>query len=529
MIFRHIVFMLVLFHMSSFVFSQSVTTKDIVQKIYEKFELGKYDEVIEVLSNIEDKIKYKEEKLSSLAGLIYYWKAMSYVKLNDYENAERYFIKSLALDYRTEDIYYEYGQVLYVASKYKRARIAFKKSVKLNYKVGVSLYYIAFISQELKDYKKAVSFYRMIEDLPAEDKKDVLQASKMQIGDIYLKQIERQPEPFRLVDKYVIPQYEEALAVDEESSLAPQIKQKILDLQKKYELILFRMRNGKLTAIPPYFLRANLSYGSDTNAARSQEKVAGSYLTGGLFARYSFYPSDSFSLAPEFTANYTKYNEQELQGFSNYFYRTALRMNYEHMYDKRPATFYIDFDYTYNANDANEFGEYEFSDAVTGVSLAEEVQFWKNNPSVFRTIYRSSQAELEANSYTSLSFGFEQAIHIDRTLLYFFNDYTSRTYNDAASEVLNTNILTNRVDVMMPTLYTWFNPTVYISHVSTSYPENDARGTPTLFTYGANINRPVGKKLYLTIDYSFSSQKADKLESDEFDGQLFSINLDYVY
>ena len=53
------------------------------------------------------------------------------------------------------------------------------------------------------------------------------QASEMQIGDLYLEEVEKSPDAFKSVENFVIPQYEKALELDPESNLAGVIKEKI--------------------------------------------------------------------------------------------------------------------------------------------------------------------------------------------------------------------------------------------------------------------------------------------------------------
>lgn len=526
---KFLLLIFLVFSLSGSALAKKASVKEILKSVYSEFDAGNYDEVISILGKFEKRIKKNSKKAKEMRGLIYYWKGMSYVKLNDFELAENNFIRSLALGYRTKDIYYEYGQVLYVANKYKRARIAFKKSMKAKYKVGVSLYYIAFISQELKDYKKAVAFYRMIEKLPEEDKKDVVQAARMQTGDIYLKQIERQQDAFRGVEKYVIPQYERALSYDEESALADTIRKKIRELQRKYELILFRMRNGKLTAQPPYYIRGNLGYGSNTNAAAATEAVAGSYSTAGIFSRYSFYPNSTFSVSPEFSANYQKYNESDdsVAALSNYSYTGSVILTYEHLYKKKAATFFVDLDYTYNASWDTDDDAFAASNNTTAITFSENITFWKNSPSTFRLRYTSVDAEEETSTSTANGFIWEQVVSIGGLTLFVYNDLTVTTF--AESEANNTSTLTNRVDAIFPTFYNLFNPTLYVSNTATTYTDDSDRGTPNLVTYGLNMNRPVGKHLYLTVDYSMAAQKADGTDSDEYDAQVLTINLDLIY
>jgi tetratricopeptide (TPR) repeat protein len=522
---------------ANIVLAKKVSSKQLISNVFTQFQAGKYDEVISVLGKLQERIKPGSKQATKIQGLIYYWQAKSLAKMNDFEEAEKYFIKALELKYIAKDSYYEYGQVLYVASKYKRARIAFKKSVKRKYKVGVSLYYIAFISQELKDYKKAVSFYKLIEKLPADEKKDVMQAARMQVGDVYLKQIERQRDPFKGVKKYVIPQYEKALAYDEGSKLADEIRSKIINLQKKYEIILFKMRNGKPTARPPFYVKANMLYGMNDNVTSTSEDdksaletkdYTSAYYQLGFFSRYSFYPNSIFSYAPEFSAQMTKYSSDstKILPYNKYFIKTALKMNYEHIYSKNPATFYMDFDYTYNADDGDADEEFAASNNTVGATFSEELQLWKSNPSTFRFRYEQVTAEEETSSNSSISLTYEQIMIFKHLTLFMYNNYNSSTY--AKADTSNANTLTTRLDFIFPTFYKLFNPTLYTSYTSTAYTNDSDKGTPALTSFGINLNRPVGENLYLTLDYGLSTQVADQ-DTDNYKQQLITLNLDLIY
>ena len=205
-------------------------TSTFIEFIYKKFNEGDYQQVLLDLDKIEIDIKKHKKHKKDIQGLVYYWKAVTYAKINEYEQSLAFFKNSIEENYIPKDLYYEYAQALYVSEKLKGARLAFKKSVKKKFKRGVSLYYIAYISQQLKDNKKAVKFYTMIEKLPEEEKKDVVQAARMQIGDIYLMQVEKMPNTFKSVRDYIIPQYRKAIEFDKQSTLAEEIRTKIRTL-----------------------------------------------------------------------------------------------------------------------------------------------------------------------------------------------------------------------------------------------------------------------------------------------------------
>lgn len=543
----HRILLILLFSISFEAFSEEKISDadkrsaELIDSIFDDFEAANYEKVIDTLTSVEaNSVGLKEN--TKYMGLVYYWKGMSYARLSDYEFAEKFFRKALQVKFTTKDIYYEYGQVLYVIEDYKKARVAFKKSFKQGYKRGVSLYYIAFISQELKDDKKAVNFYKMVEKLPEDEKKDVLQAARMQIADIYLKKIEKLPDSFKDVEKYVIPQYKKALSFNEETPLAEQIKIKIEELQRKYELVLFRMRNGRLTSRPPYYLRANVLYGIDNNVTALSEtakedldenQYASHYMTTGVFGRYSFYPNSIFSYAPEINARMTKYSEttDEIKVLNNYSINTSLNINYEHIYNEAAATFFIDLDYTYNADyaDGDDVGStFTHSDSVYGITLSEELQLITGKPSIFRFSYSKTVGVEETDSLTSMGFNYEQIVPIGRTTLYFLNSYTMSEYVEEDSEGLNTNTLFSRIDMIFPTFMGLFNPTFYASYNNADYVEDADTDFKTTTTYGINLNRPLSKNFYLTMDLSQAST-VTKETDDNYEQQVMTFNIDYIY
>lgn len=507
----------------SFILSSSINAKDIFDDFNEKFSAGNYQDAIIYLKQITIS--------ESNVGRAEFLKALAYARINEFDQAKNSFELALSNKYQSDEIYYEYGQTLYALDDYKQARIAFKKSVKSKYKVGVSLYYIAFISQELNDTKKAVSFYTLIEKLPESEKKDVIQAARMQVGDIYLSQIEKLPDSYSAIEKYVIPQYKKALEWDQKSSLAPDIRDKIEKLKRKYELELFRMRNGRPTARPPYFLKVNALYGVDSNvnlAQESSDELSSPYYSTGFFGRYTIYPNSSYSVSPELIFNMTKYLSDKEEVFLNNNYSTtaSVKVNYEHLYNNRAATFFLGLSYTYGADDADTDKSFDKRDERTAVSFSEQLELWANNPSTFRYTYSKLEDVTVENNYNTHGLSYEQVILIGKSTLFIYSNYDMNKYLD--EEDLNNNSFLFRADYIFGTVFGLFNPTVYSSINTTDYFNNSEKGETTSHVYGLNLNRPVGEKLYLTLDLSMTNQSG-KLDTDKYKKQVMSLNLDYIY
>lgn len=513
------------------------SSQEVIAQIYEKFKAAKYEEVVKDLSHIESELDKHKKTRSDIEGLIHYWKGISYIRINEFDLGIKSLEEAIRINYKADDLFYEYGQALYVAEQLSKARLAFKQSVKNKFKIAVSLYYIAYISQQLNDNKKAVSFYNMIEKLPEEESKEILQASRMQIADIYLQQVEKLPDSFTSITKYVIPQYEKALEHDPKTSLAKEIKDKIQILQRRYDLVLFKMRNGRPTATPRYFLKANLSYNIDDNVNSldknslndlSTEDYASHFTTTGFNGRYTFYPSSAVSVAPVVSAAYTKYQSDSTSIITrnNYYVTTGVQFNYEHLYNKAPATTYLNIDYTYNADDSDADKKLSKLNTVSAFTLSESLQFWLNNPTIFRYKYSETSAEVETQNSSSHSFIWEQLINKGSFTLYTYTAFDFVRYKE--DKTSDSNIINLRGDLILPTAWGLFNPNFFLSNTMTNYIENSARGITSLYTYGFSLNKPLGNKFYGTLTYSLESQTGD-LDTDVYTGSLISFNLDYFY
>ncbi len=505
-------------------FANTSKFQDPIKKLYEQ---GKYEKILDIFDRrpVDNKI-------------VNYWRGLSNIRLNEYDEGIKFLAKSIKQKYNAKDIHYEYGQALYVSERLQEARVAFKQSVKNKYKVAVSLYYIAFISQELKDFKKAVGFYNMIEKLSEDsDKKDVLQASRMQVANIYIDRVEKLPNSFVAVEKYVIPQYQKALEVDENSSLAKEIKQKIVELQRRYDLLLFKMRNGRPTSFPRYFIKGNLSYNIDDNVRNLDDKTKSSndkkdiesnFINAGVFARYTFYPNSSFSVSPELNISYTNYASDSdfIKTNNSVSYTPGIQVNYEHVYNNLPATTYLKFDYTNKLDDGDADDTLEKASDAFSIELSETLQFWNQNPTTFRYTYTQSDHEETDLSYTTHSLTWEQVVNLSRYTIFLYNSFDLNDYqNDSAA---SNRSLTIRADFLLPEFYSLFNPNLYISTTQTTYTDNDERDSTSLISYGMNLSRPLFKKIFLNFNYSLEDQSGE-LSTDTYKGSLISLNLDYYY
>jgi len=297
------------------------------------------------------------------------------------------------------------------------------------------------------------------------------------------------------------------------------------------------MRNGRPTASPRYFLKANISYNIDDNvnsldsdslSSLDKKDYASNYTNTGFYGRYSFYPNSALSVSPELSASYTKYQSDStnIMVNNNYYVTSGLQFNYEHMYNKAPATTYLNLDYTFKADDADADKKLKKSSQTTAITISEQLEFWTTNPTTLRYKFSQTKAEVDTSSFNTSSFIWEQLINRGSYTLFTYTSFDFLRFPSATSS--NNNMITLRADLILPTAFGLFNPNFFISDTMTNYIEDSSKGITTLYTYGMSLNRPLGNKFYTTISYTIESQKG-KLSTDEYRASLIGFNLDYFY
>lgn len=501
------------------------------------FKEGKYRATQESLSTLEESLRSQGAN-RNLIGLVAYWSALTANRQQDYQQALKYFEQALSVDYRPLDIYYEYGQALFAADKMVEARGAFRQSVKRGYKRAVSLYYIGFISQSLKDNKRAVTFYRAIQKLPEAEQEDTIQAAEMQIGDIFLEQAEKHPDVFKAVEVYVIPQYKKALELNPESSLAKDIRLKIVELQQKYELLLFRMRNGRPTNIPPYLLKISQDVTYDDNPVfAALETTNSSAKQGSLvsktetFGRYSFYYKDIFSVSPELRANYSRHfnREPEIIRNDNWVLAPSIRTSYEHTWKKKPASFLVDYDYVYTQRDTQGTGTLVFNSRVQTLSFGERiVGLVGNGETTFRLRLRTFDSFSESADSKTQGISVEHVQPSKSGKVWIFNfGYDRSSVND---EVFNANTMFLRTDVI---LKQWqflnITPQFGLGLTLTDPVNNADRGMETLINPSMRLSRPFAKRYRMSFHADYMNNKSKDTRNFAFQKTFYGVEIEYLF
>jgi tetratricopeptide (TPR) repeat protein len=498
------------------------------------FAQGKYQSTVDELKAIESSAGPQASKQT--LGLIHYWKGICYNRLQDFAESIASFDKSLQLEYAPVDIHYEYGQALFAAEKLSEARIQFRESLKRKFKRGVSLYYIGYISKEMGERKKAYTFLKSIEKLDDSESKEVKQAAEMQIGDIYLEQVEKRSDAFKSVESTVIPQYLKAMEIEPESPLAPVIQDKILKLQRKYDLILFKLRNGRPTLIPPYFVRISQEFGMDSNVTFSpadttisKSKQSSGYSKTDFIGRYTFYHKDFFSLAPELRFNNTYYFNRvpEIYRNDNYLIAPAIRTAYEHEFFQKPASFLADYDYSEARRDVDAEKKLKFSSRAHTLMVGERFNYFDGGETILRLRHRLLDSYLAASDSQTTSLVIEQIKSLKvHTLLFYASYDMMRVKNDT----FDTNAFTFRTDVIFARVRDWFTPSFGFSITSTDPINNrSARGRELLINPSGRISKTFRKNWRANLKADYQKNNSKDSENFAYKKTIYAFELEYLF
>lgn len=469
-------------------------------------------------------------------GYITYLRGSAFLELNQFSLAKEHLLDALTKKNLEKDLFYKLGQCTFALEQFKESRAYFKKSVKRGFNRAISLYYIGFASTKLKDYKTAVRIYSAIEKLPHEEKKEVVQAARLQIAEIYLEKVKKRDNTFDALKTYVLPQYKKALEYDQKSNLALEIRNKIRDIEQKYEIVLYKMRNGRRTSIPRFFLKGGVFSGYDSNVnnlsdsnlkSLDRNDISAPFSGTSFFGRYSFYPNSKFSFSPEASISYKNYisSVDAINTNDEFSIRLGSFITYEHFLFKKAATTSLRFDYSLNASDFDTDSSYSQHDNYFTLTLSEEFQLYSNNPTIIRYVNSSLLSEFETLSFSSNSFVVEQMLKTKTLVYYFFFSYDLLRFVE--SENQNFNRITLRSDFIFNSFYNIVNIAPYISYTSSKFINTSDNIATNLVTVGMNLNRPIARKVYLNTDMAYEKQSHDK--TTNYSAFRLLVSVDYIY
>lgn len=482
-----------------------------LSNVYKNLEEANYEEVIEQL----DAIKSKDKKFLETK---YFLKGLSYSKLQEYTPSILEFKKSIAAGNQSGEIFYEFGQVLYAQNELVLSRKSFIRANEKKFKSAQSLYYIGHISQLLEEHKNAKTYFsKILKDKSAST--EIRQIARFQMSEsmIILARMSNNPEV--VVEKYILPQLKKALATDKKSQVAQDILKRISEIENEFGLNPNLYKNGRAIAQN----RLNISFSHelkyDNNFTltsdlpeTTQTKVDTFINTSTLELAYTFIAKRRVSIKPYLNFEKTTHsNREDSQIFSSdaYTIDTGSKLSFEHKAFKNPASFLLNFDYEYNAEDRLSNKEIIFNDRNHSIEFGERVKYFSFGETTFKLKFKTLSSYVDTSNYTATILSIDQILIKDKSLYVFlFLNNSSNYENDITS---NTNSTTFRIDYLRPEFLPKTMLNIGASATMLNYEDevkSETRGTEKTFSYNFKLSRDIRSYLVLDAEYTYTQNKS---------------------
>ncbi len=494
------------------------------------YKSGDYRTALKKISPLK-----KDKKTKILA---YYWEGQIYSKLQEFDKAIKSYEKALSLGSKSQTIYYEYAQALYAADKLPKSRRAFGKSIKKKYKIGTSLYYIAYTSQLMSEDTLAIKYYKKIAKLPKHLQSETAQSAMYQLGELYYAQAKKHPKPRKMIKRFVIPQYELAVRTNETSPMVSDIKTRIYEIKKEYLFIVTKMINGR--PVPRKFFTLNLALKSqyDSNvvlesdeATTKAENKSSLIHTGTLFTRYKKTLLNVAMISPELRIYKTMHGDRDNSViFKNDLYaiNPAIRSSWEHtIFDKR-GSFLFDLEYSYNEKDFDGEKDIKFYNRALTFVMGEKLRIWDIGPSTLKLKKRHTyNYDPELDSVTTTISATQLMKTSSGHMIVMMANMNFLRNKNVSNDTDNLVLLANYI---IPTWKNFVSPTFGIMHIMTDTKlQSESRGTEHMLVPSFSISKKMGKKLKMTWKSDYTKQTSKNKQANAYTKWTTGLEMAYNF
>lgn len=519
---------------SIFVLAPLTHAQDLTKQfsdILVKFKKGAYVQTIKDLQKFKRNTKY--------APMAYYWTALCYNRLQEYDKSIPNFIGALKRKVKAKDLYYEYGQALYAALSYKKARKSFIKSAQANYKRPTSLYYVAFISQALEQYGVAAKYYERINRLDNVDI-SILQASNFQLAEVLLIQAQKSPKPVARIKEIVMPQFERAFDIDDDSVTSKDITRRMSEVKKKYGLGPERWVNGRIIPKKRYraYIRQRAAHDDNVllEAADSttRDLNTDSFLTTTtLFGRYQFIENARIGIAPELKMFYTKHyrnNPNTIIQNDTYSISPALRTVVQHKLFSKMANIIFDVEYNYTARDRLGNEDLIFFGSSLAFVIGESFRIFNFGDTQLRFKYKNFTSFAEENNAITRSLLFTQNV------LFPFKHFLVLNANldflDNANDLNSTNTYTFIMNYIMSKFagIKWLSVNLGFTYtILDTRRQEPTRGTERTYSPSARLDIALTDNLQFTLDYKHAKKNSKDRATYAYEQNVYGAELEFNF
>jgi len=497
--------------------------------VYTQYKMGDYETALDKLNALMGD--------EDLRATVFYMKGLCHSKLQEYGKSVANFKRAIRSGSDAKDLYYEYGQALFATKNYSKAKMAFVKSIRNRHLQDTSLFYLGYVSQTQKQYGKAKKFYRKLIRY-SYAKKDLIQASHFNIAKIYLAQAEKTPYPAAAVEKYVIPALNTALGIDEKSLTSTDIRKKKYAVMKKYDLLGYKLANGRMLSRQRWALSAIQSTTYDSNVVQEADQTT---LRATQKSSWSSKSTASASweqpikkrlvVTPSISAFYQHYFDRTHSNIyqnDQYGFTPVLEASYEHTLFKKPGSLIFTGTYDYLAKDYKAKKKKLFFSRSYTFSIGEKFNLFDIGFTQFvvsRKDYNSYRTSSDSKT-TTVSLNQAATMpwwdgHLMLATLYGdFNRYSSRSQN--------TNDYGARIDYFVQDVYYGITVGPYFTLILTDTMSQDkTRGMEKSYNPGIKANKTWLDHFTTEIDYNYVNKTSKDKKNYDYTEHMIAFNLSF--
>ncbi len=479
----------------------------------------------------------KKVNARDLIAAKHYLLGIAYSKLMQFDLASKHLKQAIKYGTKQPEVYYELGQALYASNELEEARKIFSTSYKFKYKPLSSLYYIAYISQLLEEYKKAKQGYLKLvheKDINIELK----QIARFQLAEVLTAINQKKNNKRSIVQKYILPQYKKALNIDKTSDLANDIRKRIAELKKQYRLDPNMMINGrtlpkKRTTIRLY---QKMRYDDNVTLATDLPTTVGtnrdSFVTdSSLLLKYQLPLLNRFIIAPELRSNFTYYTDRtnsDIYQNDTISIAPALRFRLEHKLLHRPASLIFDIEHNVTERDREQKKEKIFFGRSTTMVLGEKFRFFSFGDTTFKLKFKTYTSYLNSYDFDATTLQLTQVMlrkngHL--AIFLFISDFT-RMKEDSTND---TDSYLFRTDYIIPHIFLDYNLRLGCSiTLLDTKALKDSRGVETTISPSIEISKDINKHVAYSLTWDYSDKSSDQ-ESYAYSKQVLTFQFKLKY
>ncbi len=516
-------------------------------EFYQYFKSGQYAEALTVLSQISTD-EFTESEKAYLNGICH-------SKLQEFDKSIASFEEAIAKNNKHADLQYEYGQALYAANRLKAARRAFENSMNENYNKAASLYYIAYISQILEDYKEAKNNYIKLIKFTSHSVVDDVDTAKEKEIETHLKQISRfqlaetllsasragktnKDEVAKDAAKYVLPLMSQAIETDEKAEIAQEIKQRIYEIQKEFNLDPDQLVNGRRISSKRFYGYVyqkvksdnNVSFTSEENNVHQTMKSSAFYETEA-FARYDFLYDKKIIMTPEFRFNFMKYSNQsdpEVYQNDSYVLNLNLRNKYEHTLNDLPASFLFDIEYWDSHKDWNKIHSRDPYSKSVVLSVGENFNYFSAGETTLKMKLKEFKGTDELINNHTISATGEQILLLANQhllLVYLGLDLINNYKNPSTSS----NSFLARFDYLMMEAIWGYNVDFGLGTTFTDTKEQSTiRGAELTLNPSIDVSKNITERIKFSLNYDYTKNNSKSVDYN-YTKSVVSLGLQFSF